>query len=355
MKKRWTYLLLILLGIPLPMKGDFAVAPGTVPIEAAFNQATLVCNCLVNSIDETVSTVGSDKATVNRHEVTAHASIRDAYKSEDAGQRNLVVRYTLDELRGQRVGGSRLVLVNGETALLFLTKVGADTYEFADPFIGATQFDYLPIERGEFGPMKLQRALRGVVQEGAPIDRLRALRTLLGFRRVTEDTIATVTPLTQSQDPDVALTAIGISMRSKSIQSVEMLRKFLGSRTLAQEPLVLQVVGPEIAEIDNPEALAQLEALSTSGVLSVRHGAMDAIRRIRSPRSIPLLISRLDDSDNLVRYVALITLAETAGKDEGDYAPSMYLFDSKPEYYISLWKQWWVDEGRSRYSAPGPN
>jgi len=76
----------------------------------------------------------------------------------------------------------------------------------------------------------------------------------------------------------------------------------------------------------------------------IRRGAMQALRLMKNPQAAPTLVKRLDDTDGYVRYLAVISLAETFGKYE-DYAPSMYLFDDNPGFYISLWKDWWAHEG----------
>jgi HEAT repeat protein len=199
--------------------------------------------------------------------------------------------------------------------------------------------------------MKLQHVLTSVAQSTVSLDQLRALRLLLGFDHIADETLSVVRPLSQSGDPDIALTALGVLLRTKSVDSVQKLRQYLESYTADAEPSALFVIGPELREISNPNALLALEALSRSKFRSVQSGAMDGIRRIRDPKSVPFLMAKLGDPDSDVQYVALITAAEILGKYEGDFAPSMYLFDKNPQYYIGLWKQWWVEEGSKLYSA----
>ncbi len=134
------------------------------------------------------------------------------------------------------------------------------------------------------------------------------------------------------------------------MDSVQKLRQYLEYYTADAEPSALFVIGPELREISSPNAVRALEALSRSKFRPVQSGAMDGIRRIRDPKSVPFLMAKLGDPDSDVQYVALITAAEILGKYEGDFAPSMYLFDKKPQYYLGLWKQWWVEEGSKLYS-----
>jgi hypothetical protein len=351
---RWplVFLISIIFYGGLAAAGDFGVAPGSVPVETVFAQADLVCNCFIQSVvDHTSPAEVRGRASI-RHQVTARVLIRDVYKSNDARMSNFIVEYTIYEQHDQRVAGSSLGLEKGETALLFLTKTGTDAFEFADPFMAATEFSSLPIREGDLGAMKLQHVLAGVSQNSVALDQLRALRILLGFSHISEDTLNSVAPLMQSTNPDVALTAIGILLRTKSVDSVEKLERYLASYSSDAEPSALFVIGPELGEVSDAKALPALDVLSKSKIRAVRYGAMDGIRRIRSPKSVPSLISKLDDPDANVQYVALISLVEISSKYDGDFAPSMYLFDKKPQYYIGLWKQWWIAEGSKIYGVP---
>jgi hypothetical protein len=287
----------------------------------------------VDWIQDDISFIEVRARASKRHQVTAHVVIHDFYKTVDSRVANLIVRYVFDEQSGMIVAGSRLGLEKGETALLFLVRNEGNTYEFADPFVGAVQFSSLPNSEGNPGPLKLQSVLATSAQNGSK-DRLTALQVLLGFERITENTLSVVTPLAQSSDPNIALTAIGIMLRTKSVGSVQKLQSYLAEHALGTEPFALFVIGPELSEIRNDEALSALEVLSESKYRSVKSGAMDAIRGIKSFKSIPFLMAKLNDPDRNNQYVALISAAEILGKYEDDFAPSTYLFDQKPEYYL---------------------
>ena len=334
-----------------PARGDFSVAPGSVQVESVFATASLVCNCVANAIVDHAYPIEIRGRASTRHEVTAQVTIRDVYKSDDLRVTNITVQYVVDEQQGRRAAGSRFGLSKGQTVLLFLSKTGTDTYEFADPFIGGTEFSCLPNEGGDLGPMKLQHVLTSVAQSGVSLDQLQALQLLLGFDHISDETLSVVRPLSQSGNADIALTALGVLLRTKSVDSVQKLQQYLESYTANAEPSALFVIGPELREVSNPKALPALETLSASRFRSVRSGAMDGIRRMKDPKSVPFLIAKLGDADSDVQYVALITVAEILGKYEDDFAPSMYLFERRPQYYIGLWKQWWAEEGSRLYPS----
>lgn len=340
----------VVLLLCIQAKGDIALPPGSTHVEHVFDASQLVCSCSVKAVVDHAYPLKSSGESVNRHEVTAQITVVDAYKIEDPRVTEVVVEYVMDEQQGQRIAGSRLALVKGETVLLFLTATGRDTYQFADPFIGATHFASLPVGE-DSGLAKLQRVLATVVRTAPPTDQLRGLQLLLGFDHIDPITLSTVMPLTQSDKPEVALTAIGVLLRTKSLDSLKILERYLASHVGGAEPLAVYVIGPELRQIADENALPELESLTDSRFRSIRDGALDAIRKIRSPKSVPFLMAKLNDSDSNVQYVALISTAEIVGKDHDDFAPSMFLFDQKPQYYVGLWKQWWATEGRKQYAA----
>jgi len=79
----------------------------------------------------------------------------------------------------------------------------------------------------------------------------------------------------------------------------------------------------------------------------VRLHAIDAIRAIKSPASIPELIHHLDDSDPIVQHIAVMALWEIA-QPPAEMQPAADEFDRNPQKYIQLWKRWWSDEQKKQ-------
>lgn len=82
----------------------------------------------------------------------------------------------------------------------------------------------------------------------------------------------------------------------------------------------------------------------------IRSFAMDAIRKLRAPRTMSFLLEQMDSKDPEVQYTAVITLAEIADKG-GEFGPAWDTFQSEPAKYIGLWKQWWREEGSRRFAG----
>jgi len=337
--------------IPLS-RGDIGPMPGTERVTPVFNDADLVCKCFVQLLSTSEHSIKINGHDAIHRNVTATVVVQDRYKANGNDAKTIIVEYEEDVYRGHRVRGSHLRLQQGETALLFLKTETAKTYSFVDPFLGATPISSLPQATGEPGLPKLESALRHAALNGVRIDRLRALQLLQGFDVLDSETLSEVELFCNSDDEEIAFGALGVLLKSRTPESVERLRNTLDAYHSGEQPMALVSIGRELAQVNNYEALPNIETLSASKYTAIQLGAMDSIRLMKNVHSIPTLIKRLDDANGTVQYVAVITLAEILGKFDGDYAPTMNLFDDKPLYYRELWKRWWTDDGRKLYAPP---
>ena len=344
---------LLLIGFWLPAAAQIGLIPGTEPIAPVYEQSDVVCLCVIQSVSISAGKPAADFATskIIRRQVILQAETRRVYKSDRGDAREFLIQYTED------VGiasPAQTFLKTGDFALLFLKATSPTTYEFADRFMGATRFSVLPGAPNAGGLSGLETDLAFLTRTQVRQDSLSALRLLQAFDSLSPATSNRVDSLASSRDPEIAFSALAVLLKASTPSAVEKLRRYLEVYKGNAEPIALVSIGAEIGEIRDQDALPAIEALASSRYLAVRYGALQSLRKMRNPQSAPVIVERLDDPDHTNQYIAMITLAEIFGKYEGDYAPSMYLFDKKPQYYISLWKQWWEQEGKSRY-ATKPN
>jgi hypothetical protein len=342
-------ILLIMVLSPACMAGQFAPIPGTELVQPVFDKADLVCSCRVESAE----VVTSESASTDRDPgkvVRVTASVRDIYKSVVQSLGLIVFEYPKDPMSenpGVRVGDVVLLFLNGPTSGMF---------ELANPFIGFTAFSVLPQVEGNTGLGKLQSALAMSVRQGGHYDQVSAMRLLEGFSRLDPSTVTVVSALSSSSDPEIAFTALGVLVKTGTPDSVAKLRRYVEAYRENQPPIGLVSAAGELSLVTDPEALPDIERLSGSRFLAIQIAAMDVIRHIASAKSAPALIQRLDDPNRNVQYAAVITLSEIFGARDGELAPDVELFGKKPQYYISVWKRWWTDEGSKLYSpALSPN
>ncbi len=256
--------------------------------------------------------------------------IRDTYKSDGAKE-------------ALEIEAEEQIFSKDEKALIFLKSTSSGTYVLVDRFLGVTPFTFLPQNSVGSGLEKLQHALAEILRQSVRDDQINAMRVLQGFEKLDPDTISRLTMLSDSGDQEIALSAIAVLLKTKRLEDLERLKAYLDSHGSEDQPIAIMSISSELAQLQNPKTLSILQVLSGSKVISIKQGAMQAIRGMKSPSSGPTLIQRLDDSDGYVRYLAVITLAETFEK-YGDYAPNMALFDKNPKFYTDLWKKWWAEE-----------
>jgi hypothetical protein len=320
MKKASVCLLVVV--VSAMSQAGIAPAPGTQRVKPVFDASDLVCNCYVRALDPN---------RVNADSETAVVEVRDVYK-------------------GERVPGSAITVTHekgalwrGETAILFL-RSASESYRETDSFLGATPFLELRPVNADRGLEKLELALADVLDKPDRSDNLNAMRLLQGLDQLNPRTMASVTRLSSSTDHEVAFGAIAVALRTRSASSVGLLRDYLKTYHGDDALIPLMSIGEELGQINDVSALPAINQLTTSSLVGIRRGAMQALRGIKDPRSAPILIQRLNDSDVYVRYLAVATLAETFSL-YGDYAPNMQAFEQTPTVYVDRWKVWWSQQG----------
>lgn len=95
--------------------------------------------------------------------------------------------------------------------------------------------------------------------------------------------------------------------------------------------------------------MAQAEKLAGSDNTFLRYATVYALRSIGNESSLPILVRALDDERSDTRFAAVHGLAVIAGKL--DHAPAHRMFKKNEQKYLGFWKEWWREEGRSRYGT----
>jgi hypothetical protein len=327
--------------------------PGTQPVKPIYDKSDLVCICTAQSTTTEVQSGLKDSMGTPTARITTKTTFTIAAVFK--GSMSLGQDFAL-----RRVHDSPLPLPpearfeKGQPFLLFLVSAGPGVYETADPFLGMSPFSIIPAGPTAGGFSGLEMTLAQVAAQPDRQDKLRAIQLLQGFDAISQQTQALMRRIADSDDFEMALTAWAVLLKTKTPDLVAGLSAYLGSHPEAGEP-TFALIGVEegLSAIRDGHALETLEQLAGSKYFQIRTGALYALRGMKDPRSVATLVQRLDDDRPELKYLALITLAETLKKYEGDYAPSMYLFDKKPQYYIGLWKQWWAEEGSKLY-PPSP-
>jgi hypothetical protein len=242
------------------------------------------------------------------------------------------------------LGASLPVISKPATALMFLKSSSPSSYEYADRFIGAIPFTTIPLQTAPSGLPKLQSALTEVARTGNHDDRISAMRLLDGFSQFSPDTLKVVESLSDSNDFETAFSALAVLVQAKQPDSVQKLATYLRTHKTETPPAAVISIGKGLAKVTEPKDLVALEDLTSSSIFSIQFGAMAGIRNIRSPQSARTLVQLLDDPNNNIQFLAVITLSEIFQMGD-DYGPTMYSFDQNPSRYTTLWKNWAKSQG----------
>lgn len=326
---------------PKHLLADIVPIPGTQQVKPVFDSADLVCYCLVKSVTEAKETASG--STANR-KIQFVLDLKDLYKETDKIKLPVTVEY---EVLAAGVDGVPFQV--GRSFLFFLKANPNRSMTLADPFLGATFFGSIPIQSTGSGIEKLQDALTETATRADNDDGLRALQILEGFDSLSEHTVQTMKTLVGTRNSEIAFTALGVMLTTKSPASLSALATYLRTYQGKEPSWGIVTMNSRLAQFNDPKALPVAQELARSNYPPIREGAVRALRSMKDTRAVPSFVERLDDADNTIRYLAVISLAETLAKFDGDYAPTMYLFDRNPGYYASLWKQWWQDEGKYRF------
>ena len=315
----------------VPVKGSQLLTP-------VFRSSDVVCGCVVLSrktISESSQQVEGMPVTTRR--VLAQVLMTESFKTPEPSQKQILVEFD-EELPATRVGLPSLLV--HESALLFLRSSGKGTYTFTAPFVGVTSFTTLPHTSGSEGIEKVEGFLSMELDSSGRDDRLKALNLLQELDSVSPDTTSKLSSLATSNDSALALAAIGAIVKASPAVGVQDLMKFLDSHRNVEPSEILQSIGFELWKVSDPDAVPALDSLSSSQILSIKLGAMQAIRQIRSRNSAETLIMRLDDPNKEVRFLAVKALAKIFDKS-GEYDPDSRQYDNDPGHFSKLWLEWW--------------
>jgi len=338
--------------VTIPAIADIIPIPGSQRVKPAFDSSDLVCSGTVTAVRVRTFevTTGNSLGLVSQ-QARAAIEVEQTYKELTPPGRTIIV---LTESEAPKSSSEYSIFREGDEFLVFLKVSPTGGYNLADPFLGATRFHSLPEQPRGQGLAKLQNLLAATLLSQNQEDVSTALRLLEGFDNIADHNLEIVSRLYSATKPAIALAAIDVSLSAKTPESLAILVRYLDEYKGNAEPMALTNIGNRLADFRDPQSLPSIRRLARSRFLPIRQGAIRSLRARRDPRCIPELVERLDDSDGTIRYIAVISLAETLGKYEGDYAPSMYLFDKKPQYYTDLWKKWWDDEGSKLYPPNDP-
>ena len=242
----------------------------------------------------------------------------------------------------------------GEDLLVLVRRAANGSFTLADPYWSKWKaaLQTLPAPAASGMPQLERDLLANLTPGGDPNSVMTNLRILKALDKPSDAALTLVRSLFADPSLEVALEALSIAVKSGRAEDLRALAGFLEQRKPTLSPDIL--AQHDFSALMNPReagAYLALESLGDLPYAELRDQAREGIRHLRNPRAVPWLIGHLDDSDPLLRYLAVISLAEITGRG-GENGPGMGQFNKNPSKYTDAWKQWWADGGRARYGQP---
>ncbi len=167
-------------------------------------------------------------------------------------------------------------------------------------------------------------------------DRQVAVRVLSSAR--TERATELLRQGVKDKDVVVRMQSISELLNRDDIETLEIAERTLLNPPTGTDPYLLDNISAALERIKDPRAIPALQRLLRSSSIRTRHGAVSALRQMRTMEAVEGLVIALGDNNREVRYEAVIGLAELTGQNE--WAPATGAFASDEQKYLDHWKEW---------------
>jgi hypothetical protein len=183
-------------------------------------------------------------------------------------------------------------------------------------------------------------------------DRVAALQILCDLRAPTEPTrLSALLPASDAEERGWILLTLLRSGRNEILPSVAAYLDV--SSTDPRVRSVQAVLLGQLSSLRDRKAARLLERMSESRNQDVRARSVEALRNIADPESLPILIRRLDDSIQAIRYDALMGIGDIAARD--DLRPSFEAFRKNELPYLAAAREWWSERQSSNAQPKSKN
>ncbi len=224
----------------------------------------------------------------------------------------------------------------GQFGIFFLRR-RSGSYEVTSPY-------YPFLVAGPRQPTDTGNVLENVIAEFANVIKLNMPRPA---RIEAVDVLRQVSSKTATEalrhavaDPDlsVRMRAHAALLWRNEISAMNEAVDLLLSPPHGAEQYLVASLAASIEGVSDQDAIVFLKRLRSSRQPYVRRATAAALRRTGAAGAIQPLLLLLSDSDQQVRYQAVLGLAEITGQH--DWAPAIDLFQRDEQPYLEHWKLW---------------
>src|SRR6266404_1262552 len=220
--------------------------------------------------------------------------------------------------------------------MFFLIEESPHEYVLADgsfPSVVATKG--APLSQGNALERVINEVAYVLVSPGSsPSDQLQAVTALRSVNSPTAN--AALRRALGSEDQNVRIQAESGLLRHNDVAVLESLQisLFKPASGIGDDNLILSAAIRD--GIRDPKAIPILSHLLSAPDNRIRQSAAHALRETHSDAAVVPLSTALNDSDQMVRYDAVLGLSEITG--DMAHAPSVDLFKRDPNKYLTYWR-----------------
>jgi HEAT repeat protein len=316
------------------------VLPDSVPVDRLFGAAVMVVRGEVKQV------ISAEKRVAEWHGVV---TVLTTY----------VVQVVTDKIyKGNAAAAVRIAYVRPDDPLCavstcihlnvgdfdyFFLDVGKQGFELNDPHFGQFRASRLTESRGQTGLDALKSDFVAGLNDPDEAVRLTQVELIGDSGRKTD--AEQLLRLLPSADALSRATVFYSLLQLGDYSALTSMRDFLEVRSNVPAIERLRFLSlSQINAISDSEAEDALIGLAQSPADDVRESAIHALRTIQSAKAIPVFIRALDDRVQLVRYDAVLGLAEI--EHNWTLAPAVDAFKADERKYIGAWKSWWQTSGQ---------
>lgn len=240
-----------------------------------------------------------------------------------------------------------ITLRTGEYSLFFVRRVG-NTYQLGDLYFGRWSVSRLHSISQQAGLAGLNLDLIAGLRDTDERVLLNTVELLAGSDRL-ESTEPLVERLRFARPRLQAAIYIALLRQNDYSNLAEILGSLEKPSSDGQVGSLQDRILFYIGQIDNAATVPVLLTFATTRSDSLRESVIHALRQTASPKSVPTLVTALDDPIQIIRYDAVFGLATI--EQRPNLAPSVDAFEKDPQLYIGAWKSWWLNSGRALYNS----
>lgn len=281
---------------------------------------------------------------LHAHQEVATIHIDKVIKGEVSGKKLKIYFYQLPFYNGS---DTFINVTPHEYSIFFLKKVNGK-FRFLDLDRGK-----IPAIRGDTNTsssdtaprMALQDEILKLITSPNPSNITAGLQCLPAWKTLPQLAPA-LKELAKSDNLVIRYKSIALLAQSGDPEFIRELVSILNNN---KHPKELQQVGfdvfltlDQLRRKKDPELTFLLAGLLQNKNAQTRREALQAFRELKDKRAIPYAAKLLDDPDQDVRYIAMMTICEQI-RPGGAGCPSTILFDPHEDKYLNVWKKWWQE------------